>query len=814
MNEKINILIIEDNPGDVRLIDLYLSDSFGDKYSLTVADYLSKGLSLLSTVMFDIVILDLTLPDSNGLSTFEKIYASAPSPKIPIIVLTGLEDESIGINAMKLGAQDFLVKGKIKGKELNRSINYSIERFKLLKALSDNSKKLEKKTEDLQREKIKLSEAQKIAHIGNWEWDIEKNTTIWSDELYHIYDLEPKELSITPKKINDLIHAADRPNIAANITEAKKNHEPFSFYYRIITENKTLKTIHCRGKVILDTKGIPIKMIGTDQDVTDQIQKAELEKIMLAATQSYNSVIIFDRNQKVEWVNEGFTRLANYTLTDFKNKSIALLRGTDNKGIIQQNNIFKSLLKDKQPLTYENINYTKQGKAYWVITTATPILGADGEVERIIAIESDISLRKQIEEELLTANTIAKEALDKANRTLEELTKAKQQLEELMKIKEQFMANMSHEIRTPMNAIIGFTDLLLKTEITSEQKQYINAVKISGKNLLVIINDILDFSKIQSGKFVFEHIDFNLSEVIKDTVELMLPKSIEKNIPILVEIEKNIPDKLIGDPIRLNQIILNLLGNAVKFTNKGNIKIFVHLQSQDTDSIALQFSVTDSGLGISENKLATIFEEFTQASNETTRKYGGTGLGLTIVKQLVELQGGTVSVQSKLGSGSTFSFNLKFKIKNIQEYETKNDCAPIILNEPKQNIEGLKVLLVEDNTLNQILAKKVLGDWKLKVELAENGLIALEKLKENHYDFILMDIQMPEMDGYEASMTIRTTFDSPKKNIPIIAMTAHALAGEEEKCRVAGMDNYISKPFEPQQLYLKIISVLKKYTQF
>jgi PAS domain S-box-containing protein len=813
MNEQIKILLIEDNPGDARLIDIYLKDSFGDKYSLLIADYLTKGIEFLLKNIFDIVILDLTLPDSNGLDTFKKIYEDPSLSKTPIIVLTGVEDESVGINAMKLGAQDFLVKGSIRGKELRRSINYSIERFKLLKALADNAKKLEKKSEDLEREQLKLSEAQKIAHIGNWEWDIEKNNIIWSEELYHIYGLNPQELTISSDKISNMMHAADRAHISENIAEAKKTHEPFSFYYRIITADNSVKTIHTRGKVILDKTGQLIKMIGTDQDVTDRVQKAELEKLMLAATQSYNSVIIFDKNQKVEWVNEGFTRLADYTLKDFNNKPIGILRGTDSNGISQQKNVFDSILKEKKPITYENINYTKNGKAYWVITTATPILDKDGEVERVIAIESDISLRKQIEEKLLAANEIAEQSLQKANKTLDELTKAKKQLEESLKVKEQFMANMSHEIRTPMNAIVGFTDLLLKTEITAEQKQFIDAVKTSGKNLLVIINDILDFSKMQSGKFVFEQIEFRLSQVISMITELMLPKSVEKNIRLSAIIEKDIPDFLIGDPLRLNQIILNLLGNAIKFTNQGEIKIEVRLMTQKENFVELQFSIIDTGLGIPENKLSSIFEEFTQASNETTRQFGGTGLGLSIVKQLVELQGGNVSVQSKLGVGSTFMFNLKFKIKNQNEFK-KNEKK--INDETKlhEKLDGLTVLLVEDNLLNQILAKKVLSDWKLNVELAENGLIAIEKLKKNTYDFILMDIQMPEMDGYAASAAIRKNFSTPKNNIPIIAMTAHALTGEEEKCIQAGMNGYISKPFDPEVLYSKILSVLKENNFF
>lgn len=804
MEENIKILVIEDNAGDARLINIYLKEFYGEKFTFSSVDYLSKGLELLSKEIFDIIILDLTLPDSSGLDTFKKVYEH--SPETPIIVLTGLEDESIGINAMKLGAQDFLEKGHISGKELSRSINYSIERFKLLKDLSENSKKLEARTRDLLAEQLKLSEAQQLAHIGNWEWDIEKNTIIWSDELYRIYGLSPHNPNITVEKFHEMVYPDDWWHIKRVIVEAKKTYESGDFYHRIIIPDSTIITIHARFKIIVNGAGQAIKMTGTAQDVTESVQKEELTKLVLAATQSYNSVVIIDKNQNIEWVNEGFTRLTNYTLKDLKGKSISILRGSNGRQITQQKNVFESILKEKKPVTFENVNYTKNGKEYWVITTATPILGKDGQIERIIAIETDISLRKQIEEELVEANRIAEQSLNKVNRTLEELTTAKKELEESMKVKSQFMANMSHEIRTPMNAVIGFTDLLLKTPLTNEQKQYIDAVKTSGKNLLVIINDILDFSKIESGKLEFELIDFRLSQVISTVTELMLTKSIEKNIRLSTNIDPRIPDNLIGDPTRLNQILLNLVGNGIKFTNQGEVKITVDLHSEVNNMEELKFSVSDTGIGIPEDKLKTLFKAFTQVSNETTRKYGGTGLGLVIAKELVELQGGTISVQSKVGEGSTFSFYLKFKKGNKSESGNKSSVENFEVKE----LEGLNVLLVEDNLLNQILAKKVLTDWKLKVEVAENGLIAIDKLEKNNFDLILMDIQMPEMDGYDATHYIREKLISPKNDVPIIAMTAHALTGEAEKCINAGMDDYISKPFDSKILYYKIVSVLKK----
>ncbi|MFY9307931.1 MAG: ATP-binding protein [Bacteroidia bacterium] len=386
-----------------------------------------------------------------------------------------------------------------------------------------------------------------------------------------------------------------------------------------------------------------------------------------------------------------------------------------------------------------------------------------------------------------------------------ELQKAKSDAENLAKAEEQFLANMSHEIRTPMNAIIGFTDLILKTELKQEQKQYVNAVKTSGENLLVIINDILDFSKIQAGKFTFEKIDFSLSKQLKSLVELMLPKSTEKGIAIATRIQKDIPDGLVGDPTRLNQIFINLLGNAIKFTHEGEILVTAEAIAEDETTVDIRFSVCDTGIGISPDKLSVIFDGFTQASSETNRKYGGTGLGLSIAKQLVELQGGSIDVKSTLGKGSVFSFNIPFHKSLKPESNALTEYTDV----EDKLLKGIKVLLVEDNPLNQMLAKKVLSDWEWFVDTAENGVMAVEKVKQKDYDLILMDIQMPEMDGYEATRLIRRMQNDIKKDVPIVAMTAHALPGELEKCISAGMNDYISKPFSKKVLYAKVLSIFE-----
>jgi PAS domain S-box-containing protein len=805
MSKKINILLVEDNPGDVRLLDVYLKDFFRSDFSISSAASLSTALSFLQKNIFNIIILDLNLPDSFGLDTFKTVYQN--SPEIPIIVLTGQEDESTGISAMQLGAQDFLIKGEVKGKELARSISYSIERYKLLKELSENTKKLEEQTIILHQERLKLADAQKLAHIGSWELNLTTNALTWSDELYRIYGMQPQEKLIDAEIVYAIIHPNDRLYVKKIIQESIIKNKSFAFYYRIVFPNKTIKTIHAKGEIITDDSGKAIKIIGTDQDVTERIHEEEMEKLALAATQSYNSVIIANKDGKIEWVNEGFTKLTGYSLEEVLNTHGELLRKGGNTGL-NRNDFYETIIKEKKPVVYESKNFSKSGKQYWVITTLTPIIGANGEVEKIIAIDSDITLRKQMEQDLVHANKIAEHSLMKGNKALNELKKAKKELEDSMKVKEQFLANMSHEIRTPMNAIVGFTNLISKTELNDEQKKYIDAIKTSGENLLVIINDILDFSKIQSGKLLLEKIEFNLPEVISGLSKIMDEKLKEKKLELITKIDTNVPKLIVGDPIRLNQILLNLVGNAIKFTEVGEIRVEVNLIAEEVDFWNIQFFVIDTGIGIPAEKQNVIFDGFTQASNETTRKYGGTGLGLTIVKQLVELHGGNISVESELGMGAAFVFNLKFD-KHCSSNQINGTSVIENENLPDKT-KKLKILLVEDNLLNQILAKKVLSDWEWDVQVAENGIQAIKLLEQENFDVILMDIQMPEMDGYETTQIIRRNNDSFKAETPIIAMTAHAMSGEAKKCINAGMDDYVSKPFEAKELYSKIISTYQK----
>uniref|UniRef100_UPI0037521143 ATP-binding protein n=1 Tax=Flavobacterium sp. TaxID=239 RepID=UPI0037521143 len=386
-----------------------------------------------------------------------------------------------------------------------------------------------------------------------------------------------------------------------------------------------------------------------------------------------------------------------------------------------------------------------------------------------------------------------------------DLNEAILKAENALKSKQQFLSNMSHEIRTPMNAIIGFTKVILKTELTFKQKEYLNAIKMSGDTLIVLINDILDLAKVDAGKMVFEKAPFKLSLSISTMLHLFETKIQEKNLELIVKYDQNIPEVLIGDATRLHQIILNLVSNAVKFTSKGKITVFVRKLTEDIENITIEFSISDTGIGIESEKTEKIFKNFQQAHSQTSRIFGGTGLGLAIVKQLVEKQGGSIWVESEVDKGSTFSFVLSFK-KAKGETVLDNEITELVDNP----IQDIKVLVVEDVELNQLLMRTLLDDFGFECDIANNGKIAVEKLEKNIYDIVLMDLQMPIMNGFQATNYIRNILQS---QIPIIALTADVTTADIENCKTVGMNDYIAKPVDERKLYSKIVSLIKKPTQ-
>ncbi|MDX2246082.1 MAG: response regulator [Bacteroidia bacterium] len=401
----------------------------------------------------------------------------------------------------------------------------------------------------------------------------------------------------------------------------------------------------------------------------------------------------------------------------------------------------------------------------------------NNQPERLVGSVQDITERKQIED-LKQTNELNIRAIQ---------------------LRQEFLAKTSHEIRTPLNPILLLTTILLDSSLSSTQREQLEAIKSAGETLLAVVNDILDLSKIEAGKIDFSHHGFNLRQVFDHVEDMMELSANGKGLKLIFNLDPRIPDRLVGDNVRLTQILLNLVGNAVKFTHKGEITIEAKLKKQTKEDAKIYFKVSDTGIGIPQDKLKVIFESFQQIENEDNRRQGGTGLGLTIVRQLVKLQGGNINVTSMVGVGSAFDFELRFDL-TLQEEGPKQD---VVID--KSKVAGIEILLVEDNPLNQMVTKKLLSDWGIDIQIANNGKECIENLRAKNYDLILMDVQMPEMNGYEATRYIREQMEPPLRDVPIIALTANAFTGSDDECLRVGMNDYLSKPIEIDTLYTKIL---------
>ncbi len=385
-----------------------------------------------------------------------------------------------------------------------------------------------------------------------------------------------------------------------------------------------------------------------------------------------------------------------------------------------------------------------------------------------------------------------------------QLIKSKEAAEFGKKAKESFLANMSHELRTPINGIIGLTALLRKTEVTDQQNSMLDLLEVSSQSLLGVINDVLDISKIDAGKFSIIRSPNKLVDLVQAVYRLLKFKADEEHIEFFLDIDPNIPEYLMIDSLRLKQVLMNLLSNAIKLPKRGHVKLKIAVLDKKSDKVQLQFTAEDTGIGIPKHRLNDIFESFEQADAAITAKYGGTGLGLAIVKKLVQLKGGQLSVDSRPGNGSVFTFTNWYAIADKpQEEKVKKS------NDQLQPFDGIRVLVAEDNLVNQFMLIKMLGDWNIKPDVVNNGIKALDNIRENDYDLILMDTHMPEMNGYQAARKIRIDFDEPKRSIPIISLSAASFDHEQQEALASGMNEVLAKPFQPAQLHEKIVRLLK-----
>lgn len=532
-----------------------------------------------------------------------------------------------------------------------------------------------------------------------------------------------------------------------------------------------------------DEDGNPIFRSSVMRDIT---QRKQYEYKLLQSEKrnrdlvNYSQAIIatHDLEGKILTINPTGCNLLEYSLEEMVGNNIMEFMPVSHRELFKQ----EYLTAFNQSKTVEGILYllSKTGKQISLLYKNYKV-DEPGEDSYIIGFAQDITRRLIAEAELKAA---------------------KQSAEESAKAKELFLANMSHEIRTPMNGIVGLTNLLLKSTLNEKQREYTASVKQSAENLLVIINDILDFSKIHAGKLEITKSPFDLNNLLYNIGQTFKIEANRKNIELRTLVDDKLPPYFSGDQIRINQVMVNLISNALKFTEKGQITISAELVNETKQACRIRFSVQDSGIGIPAEKIEKIFNSFTQANADTSRKYGGTGLGLSIVKNLLELMGSTIKVESTAGKGSKFLFEL-----NLEKTEA------LIATEHKKEeeftgrLKGVKILMAEDNKVNQLFASELISDWGADLDIADNGKIAVEMVKRQRYDLVLMDIQMPEMSGLDATKCIRQDMPAGKKDTVIIAMTANAMKGDEKQYRDAGMNDVVFKPYQAAELY----QVIKKH---
>jgi PAS domain S-box-containing protein len=508
-----------------------------------------------------------------------------------------------------------------------------------------------------------------------------------------------------------------------------------------------------------------------------------VQKLSLVASKARYGVTIADAEGRAEWVNDGFTRLTGYAATDVLGKKPGeLLQGPGtNPKTIRDIGLH---LQNQQRVSTEILNYTKDGLAFWVALEIEPVFDAQGKLTNFIATQTDITDRRAYEAELRRA----KEEAESANRS-----------------KSEFLANMSHEIRTPLNAILGFAELMLRDSdgTNPEHEDYLRTINSSGKHLLALINDVLDLSKIEARQLQIERVRCSPHKVIAEVVSTLRVRAQERGIALDYHWTTGVPEAIETDPYRLMQLLINLVGNAIKFTERGSVTIIASVETIGNDG-QLKLAVRDTGVGIPAGNLQDIFDPFVQADSSVTRQFGGTGLGLAISRKIAEALGGEVTVASQVGVGSTFTATVATGDLHNTNFGATPDAenSGDVLNVDSTNwsLTGVRVLLVDDGDTNRKLIRLLLERRGAHVELAENGAIAVRRASEQDFDVILMDMQMPVMDGYTATSKLR----GMGVTCPIIALTAHAMQGDREKCHRAGCSDYLSKPIEADTLFAMV----------
>ena len=615
-----------------------------------------------------------------------------------------------------------------------------------------------------------------------WEYDFIAGKTYFSNTNSHLLGYGLDEFESNVNLWWDRTYADDRIMLEQNEEKYKRGEiDHHILEYRIVHRDGTIRWVMDRGMVIeLDKEGKPSKIIGTHTDITE---RKLAEQLLQREEQKYRSIIAnmnlglleVDTEENVIFTNQSFCDMSGYDYEELIGQKASHIYKKEEKiELIESKNEAR---KRGSLEAYEIAVKNKRGQLRWWLISGAPRFSDAGDLVGSIGIHLDITDQKQLEIDLIEARELA---------------------EESTRSKEIFLANMSHEIRTPMNAILGMANQLTKTTLDSKQLFYLDTINSASENLLVIINDILDLSKIEAGKLNLERIGFEPKAVVSRAIQVLTHRAEEKGLSITnSHCDDRLSPILIGDPYRLNQILLNLLSNAIKFSNEGSIDISCTVIIDSAAMQTIQVKVNDTGIGMEELFVKNLFEKFSQEDVSVTRQYGGTGLGMSICKDLIELMGGKINVESKKGIGTTVSFEVNFTKGTSKDLPFKES---VIIN--NEILINKRILVVDDNNMNRLVAKTILNNYGATITEAANGKEAIDILQQNNTDLVLMDIQMPVMGGMEATRIIRRNIS---KLLPVIALTANAIKGDNDKCIEGGMNAYLSKPFREQDL-LQVVS--------
>ncbi|MBF0344518.1 MAG: response regulator [Nitrospirae bacterium] len=827
------ILVVEDSMVQRELLRRTLAKS---GYGVIAAKNGAEGLSLTQSRRPSLIISDIAMPVMDGYEMCYKIKIDEELKHIPVILLTALSDTKEIIRGLQSEADYYITKPYDEDYILQ-----SIENILSSPARENNEVSQDILQISLMGEDYKIKSKPK--HILNlllstYENAVRKNRELIkaqieletlneeledkvrirtkelrnSEESYRVlfentfsgfyrFNPEGQFLSMNPAFITMLGYTSqdgllsacpDLPSLYLKRTDYERFVRTFkgqsstkNFVSRLRRADGSELIIEQNIRIVKDDDGSPMYYEGFVNDVTECKQAEEqLIKLSSAIVQSPVAVIISDLNGNMEFVNPKFIEITGYTRDEVIGK---------NPKILQSGNTPKEVYKDlwktiSKGSTWhgELLNKKKDGTLYWNNATISPIRDAEGAITHYLSVNEDITNRKEIEEALRSA----KDASEVANKT-----------------KSEFLANMSHEIRTPMNAIIGMTEFVLDTELKKQQRDFLDLVLQSANALLTILNSILDFSKLEAGKLDVESVVFDPYHLVENIIDTLSVQAHKKGIELFCRIKPNMPTKLIGDPARLNQVIINIVGNALKFTEDGEVVVVVYIEpgSLEEDSISLHFSVSDTGIGIPEDKLEYIFSTFAQADGSATRKYGGTGLGLTISKQLVQLMGGDIWVESKKGVGSAFHFTVRVRLKDMEEL----NVAP-----PELDLRGKKILTICTYTTSCMIIKEILSDFGAEIGKASDSKEALDKLDRSReegrpYDIIFIDVRIAGIGGFKMAEYI-VQYPNLAGTI-VMMLNSNYRTGDIEKCSQLGLSSYIIKPIKYKDV-LNVVQNMLKHT--